>query len=381
MSDEKALLASIWEQPHEDTPRLVYADWVQENGQPERAEFIRLQCALARMDTDDPERAKLEKRERHLWTTHGRAFRRGLPDRLRSCEFHRGFVAPKFTGLTGNLSRLTGHKLLNLYLDLFPAAPLWDLTVSPITPPELATVFADERFARVGSLRLHTPAAFVSFVASPHARNLSRLHWSYAGATADGVRQLCESGTVPHLSDLALDSSKIGDEGLAHITGSPIAGRLKALSLSSCGLGPDGVRAMAASRFAALEKLSLGYDAYSQPEKGDAMVAALTTGTFPRLRYLRLFSLGLTNAAAFALAAWPGAMTLRHLQLHGDVTLRVEGVRAMAASPYLRDLEVIDLFPWAVQRDEMTRILTDWLGSAGRMPDFVHGLRGSRGNR
>ena len=36
MSDEKARLAAIWENPHEDTPRLVYADWLQENGQPER---------------------------------------------------------------------------------------------------------------------------------------------------------------------------------------------------------------------------------------------------------------------------------------------------------------------------------------------------------
>ena len=30
MSDEKALLAAIWEHPHEDTPRLVYADWLDE---------------------------------------------------------------------------------------------------------------------------------------------------------------------------------------------------------------------------------------------------------------------------------------------------------------------------------------------------------------
>ena len=41
MSDEKALLAAIWEHPHEDTPRLMYADWLDEHGQPERAEFIR----------------------------------------------------------------------------------------------------------------------------------------------------------------------------------------------------------------------------------------------------------------------------------------------------------------------------------------------------
>ncbi len=43
-SDGDALFRAICDQPAEDTPRLVYADWLEENGQPERAEFIRLQC-------------------------------------------------------------------------------------------------------------------------------------------------------------------------------------------------------------------------------------------------------------------------------------------------------------------------------------------------
>lgn len=42
MSDEDALLAAIVANPDDDTPRLVYADWLDENGRPERAEFIRL---------------------------------------------------------------------------------------------------------------------------------------------------------------------------------------------------------------------------------------------------------------------------------------------------------------------------------------------------
>ncbi len=32
MSDGEALLKAILEQPDDDTPRLVYADWLQENG-------------------------------------------------------------------------------------------------------------------------------------------------------------------------------------------------------------------------------------------------------------------------------------------------------------------------------------------------------------
>lgn len=33
MTDGDALLAEIIAQPDEDTPRLVYADWLQDNGQ------------------------------------------------------------------------------------------------------------------------------------------------------------------------------------------------------------------------------------------------------------------------------------------------------------------------------------------------------------
>ncbi|MBM3980407.1 MAG: TIGR02996 domain-containing protein [Planctomycetes bacterium] len=70
MSDEKALLAAIWAHPHEDTPRLMYADWLDEHGQGERAEFIRVQIEAANLPTFDPERASKAKRTRHLLAPH-----------------------------------------------------------------------------------------------------------------------------------------------------------------------------------------------------------------------------------------------------------------------------------------------------------------------
>lgn len=46
---ERALYAAIVAHPDEDTVRLEYADWLQEHGDENRAEFIRVQCELARM--------------------------------------------------------------------------------------------------------------------------------------------------------------------------------------------------------------------------------------------------------------------------------------------------------------------------------------------
>lgn len=47
MNDGQALLATIIQQPDEDTPRLVFADWLEEQGQGLRAEFIRLSVERA----------------------------------------------------------------------------------------------------------------------------------------------------------------------------------------------------------------------------------------------------------------------------------------------------------------------------------------------
>ncbi len=56
MSDRKSLLKAIYENPHDDNLWLVYADWLEENGEPEYAEFIRIDCELEpvrdRLDLD-----------------------------------------------------------------------------------------------------------------------------------------------------------------------------------------------------------------------------------------------------------------------------------------------------------------------------------------
>ncbi len=49
--DRDSFIAGICESPADDLPRLVYADWLEEHGEADRAEFIRVQCALANSDS------------------------------------------------------------------------------------------------------------------------------------------------------------------------------------------------------------------------------------------------------------------------------------------------------------------------------------------
>ena len=50
MNHDDAFLQAILDAPDDDTPRLVYADWLEEHGQPDRAEFIRSR-GLPALDT------------------------------------------------------------------------------------------------------------------------------------------------------------------------------------------------------------------------------------------------------------------------------------------------------------------------------------------
>jgi uncharacterized protein (TIGR02996 family) len=60
VTDRDALLSSVLAAPDDDAPRLVLADWLDENGKPERAACIRAQIKLAVM-TDETERQELER--------------------------------------------------------------------------------------------------------------------------------------------------------------------------------------------------------------------------------------------------------------------------------------------------------------------------------
>lgn len=59
MDDEAAFLAAIRADPGADTPRLVYADWLDDRDRPE-AVFLRAECVLAAAPAGDPRRPSLQ---------------------------------------------------------------------------------------------------------------------------------------------------------------------------------------------------------------------------------------------------------------------------------------------------------------------------------
>src|SRR5438046_1084093 len=97
MPERDAFLRMICENPADDGPRLVFADWLEEQGDTDRSEFIRLQCERARLPpvkAANPHRRRLSERSDKLCKPHRDRWRAELPSLpgVKWGPFHRGFV-------------------------------------------------------------------------------------------------------------------------------------------------------------------------------------------------------------------------------------------------------------------------------------------------
>src|SRR5437867_9522836 len=91
MAQEEGFLRAIIEEPDDVGLRLIYADWLEERGDP-RGEFIRVQCQLEETDEYDPHWTELKARERELLAVHERKWLGALDGRVWKWTFRRGFV-------------------------------------------------------------------------------------------------------------------------------------------------------------------------------------------------------------------------------------------------------------------------------------------------
>src|SRR5262245_10416046 len=110
-----AFLAAIRDAPEDDLPRLVCADWLDENGQPDRAEFVRVQVELSRGVSPRSRARDLLVRLRGLIRGHRGRWLGLLASHAPDSVFERGFVE----GV-----RLNGTTLLRHGAALFDEHPI-----------------------------------------------------------------------------------------------------------------------------------------------------------------------------------------------------------------------------------------------------------------
>src|SRR5262249_51702237 len=94
LSTRAALVAAILAAPDDDAPRLVCADWFEEQGDEAsvaRAEFIRVQIERARLPVDDARHSELQARELRLLRRYAPIWC-GSHFIFKKARFRRGFI-------------------------------------------------------------------------------------------------------------------------------------------------------------------------------------------------------------------------------------------------------------------------------------------------
>jgi uncharacterized protein (TIGR02996 family) len=334
---DEALFQAILDKPEDDDLRLVYADWLEEHGDPARAEFIRVQIQLARLSFDDDRREELSLREADLLAEHEAAWTapfgplKGISVDPRE-GFERGLVTRVFVRGVAPLRRHAES--------LFRLAPVTRVEV--FRPESIAELTTLPQLARLTGLILFEGQPLSARTARqladcPHLAGLRELHLSGCRLSNTGARALAGS-RWDRLEYLRLDRNGVGPAGLEALVCSPGLPRLAGLNLAFNPVGRAGARFLAAARACPFTSLQL-----ARCGLGPAGLEALTSSShLTALRELNLDGNGLGRAAARRLAGWPQLAGVSSLVLSVN-NLGDEGVQALADSPFVAGLVGLSL--------------------------------------
>ncbi len=377
MRDEQGFLQAILAAPEEDAPRLVYADWLEEHGataaERARAEFIRAQCELARLDPDDDRRPALAAREVELLRPHATAWRAGLPPwaRKATCYFRRGFVEDvaatviHFARAGGSLRHTTplrGILIRKGRLDLNRL-----LTCPHVLPLRLL------EFLNGYDLR-HVRDQLRALLGSPQLANLRALNLDEAGIGTEGAKVLARSRHLAGLEELSLaDNSLVGADASA-LARSPHLRRLRVLRLPG-----NHINARGAAALARLQGLTL-LDLNENPLGDRGAEAIASAPALSSVVSLDLSYAGVGRAGLEALVASPHLTGLRHLAL-GYNDLGDEDAARLISSPLFRRLTRLDLSGNHLE-DQTAEALAEASGAGRLRVLFLGAARvGDRGAR
>ncbi len=388
MTEDAALRAAIVANPDEDTPRLAYADWLDEN-RPDntpspaasasaRAEYIRVQCRLAAGAFADPDYPELLEREHDLadwlnvhdpetdpqldgltyYTTFGTGewsdFRRGF---LEFADFEDYSETPEKT--VAELTRVLEEQM--------PRTTARSLRLEDATADEIVGLARHPVFSRLRGFQLdylsngEEDEAVAAIAESPHSAGLRRLYVDFV-IGARGFEALAGSKHLGNLESLVLDypvpaaSLKVlirakwfrnlrrlnlwtGNGDTLRVLGEALP-MPRLVSLSIC--GSHATRPASVRRFVASESfprlMHLDVSGLRLPAEH---VVLLARGKWP-LRHLALTQNEVRRAGAEALAAAEFAPTLRVLELE-QCEITAGGVQALAEGEALAGLRHLDL--------------------------------------
>lgn len=389
MSDGDALEAAIRSCPEEDAPRLIFADWLEERGDDTRAEFVRLQCELARLEADGTAGQALYEflcdrdhvtRPAADWTAIDDGIHRRVALATRAGDLEARFGkrwAPKLPRRSGAefgafrrgfahfVSLPRGNKLAKVAPLVRDRLPAFTLVAHDFDPYFVGQLRAERLVERLAGLHLNwnCAAGLEELGRLPEAAGVRTL--ALRNAEPGAFAALAGARTLTGLRALDLKESQVGGadahrlfaaphlRGLARLhvrggfdwtTGTVRAladagfGALASLRLVGCALGDDAARVLArCDALKAVTDLDLGSNALT----GRGITDLLCSKALARVAFLGIEANPAHGLDAPRLArARPAG--LRMLHAHG-CRFRTADVRALARCPRLRTLWYLDL--------------------------------------
>lgn len=275
-SDQERFLTEILANPADRDVRLVFADWLEEQGNA-RGELIRLQIQLEKMKASDRGYATLRKKERALFNEYPPY---GDRPGISGWEYRAGFVEKIEMTLTAFLRNAT---------EVFEHSPVQHVTLKAKSK-KLDRIAQMPELSRLRSIELRSNelgnAGLRTLLSSPHLTNLESLTIYSNGISNEGVTFLSQLPNLKSLTELKIAWNEIDDKATAAIVDSQTLGEITSLRLDG-DFTDQTLRLIAGSpRFRNLKKLTLNGD-YSNELRAPAIsgfsergLEALSTGVF-----------------------------------------------------------------------------------------------------
>lgn len=310
-TDEHPFLDAIFARYADDGPRLVYADFLEGTGDPERAELVRVQVALARLPAGHPRRPELVNREADLRDANSARWTEALAGLVTAVEFRRG-VPDSVTVNAGVFLERSDELFLKARVRRLRLLDAGSVMEKVAAAPRLAAV---RELDLCGNDLGNTGVEHL--IRSPHLGALANLDLGFNGLDDRAARALARSPALVNLTSLALnDNDQIACEGVAELAASPFFAGLLGLDISGNAVGAAGVRALS------------------------------TTDRLPKLRSLRLKGNPIGDEGAAALARSPLLARLvgrSHGLVLSENDIGPAGAAELVAAPALARCAALDL--------------------------------------
>ena len=325
---QRHFIQDVVAHPDDDMPRLIYADWLEERGDPQ-GEFIRVQCELASIDPHDPRRADLESRELQLATAHGKRWAGPVRHGVRRWWFRRGMLegikidAEQFLRTADQLLESTVIRRI----EFSRAASLLDqLAASPWLARLIEVSLQHNFLGREGEqlrprFSPHTPR----YDSAAEAR--TAYESAVRGMQQSGAEQLRAFLAAPALANLralSLEDNHFGDPVATILADSRQLNSLQSLNLRTNGISAEGVtRLAAAEHLSSLRHLVLGSCPNISHNYDEDWTGPLPRAVAPlleRLESLDMGSCGMTLDGVQELSSHP-APNLRRFAIERSMLL------------------------------------------------------------